>query len=106
MCENNRVLWRLFGLSIIGSLQSVEYVPYFSRITAYSSLISRPRFAMRGSSERSAVPLKCRRITGWSSTGSVREHGLVERTLARAHVRIIGCGALNVYRDGIEAQGI
>jgi hypothetical protein len=26
--------------------------------------------------------------------------------LARARVRIIGCGALDVYRDGIEAQSI
>jgi hypothetical protein len=46
------------------SLQCIWNIPYFSRITAYSSLISRPKFAMRGSSLRNAVLLKCRRIAG------------------------------------------
>ena len=61
---------------------------------------------MRGSSLRNAVLLKCSRIAGRSSTGSVRKHGWGERKFALVQGRIIGRSAIHVCRDGIEARDI
>ena len=68
-------------------------IPYFSRITANSSTISRPKSEMRGSSLRHCELLNWRvAFIGEGIHDVVLYTG--ERMVARAQIRIIGCSAL------------
>jgi hypothetical protein len=75
-------------------------VPYFSRITANSSTISRPKSEMRGSSLRHCELLNWRAVYIGEFRNGVALYA-DERVVTRAQIRIIGCSALCC---GLEAR--
>jgi hypothetical protein len=81
------------------SFWSVQSIPYFSRISANSSVILRPKSSSRGSSLRHCVQLKKRCV------GICRHLRVVdERNVALAQIRIIESGASCVVRLALKCE--
>jgi hypothetical protein len=97
-------LWAHTGVSSICQLvysygTGTHVLPYFSRISANSSVILRPESSSRGSSRCHCVQLKKR----WGGIWRLLR-GIDERNVALAQIRIIEPGASCVDYVGVEAR--